>query len=68
MNTYTSEELLESQRQIDSIIHKLRETIKTFEQKQQPDRYKSQLTLANRRIRALEIALHLIQQELTTTS
>lgn len=68
MNSYTTEELFESQRQIDSIIHKLRETIKTLEQKQQPDRYKSQLTLANRRIQALEIALHLIQQELTSIS
>ena len=31
---YTKEELVEAKRQIDSTLHKLRETIKTFEEKE----------------------------------
>lgn len=43
-------ELMEAKRQIDSTLHKLKETIKTLEAKENPDRYKSQITLAQRRV------------------
>lgn len=62
---YTTEELKEAKRQIDSLLHKLRETIKTLESKENPNRYKSQITLAKRRVEALEIADDLIAQELS---
>lgn len=58
------EQLAEARRQIDSILHKLRETVKTLEAKEQPDRYRSQLTLARRRIEALEIANLLIENQM----
>lgn len=58
------EQLTEARRQIDSILHKLRETVKTLEAKEQPDRYRSQLTLARRRIEALEIANLLIENQM----
>ena len=61
---YTREQLLEARRQIDSTLHKLRETIKTFESKEEPQRYKSQITLAQRRIRAFELANSLVEREL----
>lgn len=61
---YTEEELVEAKRQIDSITHKLRETIKTLEAKENPQRYKSQITLAKRRVKAFEIANGLIEDEL----
>ena len=61
---YTKEDLIEAKRQIDSTLHKLRETIKTFESKENSERYKSQLTLAKRRVRAFEIANHFIENEL----
>ena len=53
---YTTEELREATRQIDSLLHKLRATCRTLESKAEPQRYRSQITLAARRIRALEIA------------
>lgn len=59
---YTEADLLEAKRQINSILHKLRETIKTLEAKENPSRYKSQITLATRRVKALEIANHLIER------
>lgn len=62
---YTIEELKEAKRQIDSLLHKLRETIKTLESKENPNRYKSQITLAKRRVEALEIADDLIVRELS---
>ena len=62
--TYSKEELLEAKRQIDSTLHKLRETVKTLEGKENPARYKSQITLANRRIQAFTIAMSLIEREL----
>lgn len=61
---YTKEELAEAKRQIDSTLHKLRETIKTLESKEEPERYKSQITLAKRRVRAFEIANGLILNEM----
>lgn len=61
---YSTTELTEAKRQIDSILHKLQETVKTLEAKDHPERYKSQLTLAKRRIRALTIAVALIEAQL----
>ena len=60
---FTKEELAEARRQIDSTLHKLRETVKTLQGKERPERYKSQITLAERRIRAFEIAARLIEKE-----
>lgn len=61
---YTKEDLIEAKRQIDSTLHKLRETVETFESKENPERYKPQITLAKRRIRAFEIANHFIENEI----
>lgn len=61
---YTKEDLIEAKRQIDSTLHKLRETVKTFESKENSDRYKSQITLAKRRIKAFEIANDFIANEI----
>lgn len=61
---YTDDQLTEAKRQIDSTLHKLRETLKTLEGKENPSRYKSQITLARRRIEALGIAVDLIEKEL----
>ncbi|ADE70673.1 MULTISPECIES: hypothetical protein [Priestia] len=57
-------ELVEAKRQIDSTLHKLRQTVKTFEAKENADRYKSQITLAKRRIQAFEISVALIEREI----
>ena len=64
MMEYTKEELLEAKRQIDSTLHKLRSTIVTLQDKENPVRYKSQITLAQRRVKAFEIGLALIEKEL----
>lgn len=61
---YTKEELLEAKRQVDSTLHKLRETVRTLEAKEDPRRYRSQITLAKRRIEAFTIAGELIEREL----
>lgn len=61
---YTDDQLTEAKRQIDSTLHKLRETLKTLEGKENPNRYKSQITLARRRIEAFGIAVDLIEKEL----
>ena len=53
-----------ARRQIDSALHKLRETIRTFEAKEEPQRYKSQITLARRRVESFTIANELIGREL----
>ena len=60
---YTREELQEAKRQIASTLHKLRETIRTLEAKENAQRYKSQITLAERRVRAFEIANFLLEKE-----
>ena len=60
----SKEDLIEAKRQIDSILHELTETIKTLEGKENPSRYKSQITLANRRVQALTIANELIEKEM----
>ncbi|WP_195696225.1 hypothetical protein [Priestia megaterium] len=57
-------ELVEAKRQIDSTLHKLRQTVKTFEAKENADRYKSQITLAKRRIQAFELSVALIEREI----
>lgn len=61
---HSREELLEAKRQIDSTLHKLRETIQSLQEKEHPTRYKSQITLAERRVKAFEIAVGLIEKEL----
>ena len=61
---YSKAELTEAKRQIDSTLHKLRETVRTLQAKENPERYKSQITLAERRIRAFELANGLIEGEL----
>ena len=62
--SYEQDDLREAKRQIDSTLHKLRETVKTLEGKETPARYKSQITLAKRRIKAFTIAVTLIEQQL----
>ena len=57
-------DLVEAKRQIDSTLNKLRETIKTLEAKENPTRYKSQITLAKRRIEAFELSVYLIEREI----
>ena len=61
---YSRDDLMEARRQIGSTLHKLRKTVKTLQAKENPERYKSQITLAQRRIKALEIAGSLIAKEL----
>lgn len=61
---FSKDDLTEAKRQIDSTLHKLRETVKTFETKENPERYKSQITLAKRRLDAFTIANRLIGKEL----
>ncbi len=61
---YEQDDLREAKRQIESTLHKLRETVKTLEGKENPSRYKSQITLAKRRIKAFTIAVALIEQQL----
>ena len=61
---YTKAALTKAARQIDSTLHKLREAVKTLEAKPQPERYKSQITLAKRRIQAFELANSLIAEKL----
>ena len=62
---YSKDDFIEAKRQIDSILHKLRETIKTLESKENPARYKSQITLAKRRVSAFELANTLIEKEVS---
>lgn len=61
---YQVSQLKEAKRQIESTVHKLKQTVKTFEAKENPDRYKSQITLAKRRIEAFSISLCLIDREI----
>ena len=65
---YTKDDLTEAKRQIDSTLHKLREALKTLEAKENPRRYQSQITLTKRRIRAFEIAVSLIENQLEETT
>lgn len=61
---YSKEQLTEARRQIDSTVHKLRQTVLTLEAKGDPVRYRSQLILARRRIEAFCLASDLIGREL----
>ena len=65
---FSRDDLAEAKRQIDSTLHKLRETIKTFESKENSERYKSRITLAKRRIRAFEIANYFIDLDLLSVA
>lgn len=62
---HSLEELIESKKQIVSLLHKLRETILSLQSKPNQSRYKSQLTLAQRRIRAMEVSLELIEEKIS---
>lgn len=62
--TYTKEDLIEAQRQIDSTLRKLHQVVLTLEAKPDPTRCRSQITLARRRIRAFGIAAELIGREM----
>ncbi|ANC77561.1 hypothetical protein ABE65_012435 [Fictibacillus phosphorivorans] len=64
----TRAHLVEAKRQLDSTIHKLKETVKTLEGKENPNRYKSQITLAKRRIEAFELSVYLIEREIRNLS
>lgn len=64
----TRTNLVEAKRQLDSTIHKLKETVKTLEGKENPNRYKSQITLARRRIDAFELSVYLIEREIRDLS
>jgi len=64
---FSKEELMEAKRQIGSTVHKLREAVKTLEGKEDPRRYRSQITLAQRRVEAFEIAIALIDREIQGT-
>ena len=58
MDTYTTEELLEARRSIDSTLHKCEKALL----KLTPG--KSQHTLTTRRVKAFQVALELIDREL----
>lgn len=60
---YTKEELAEAKRQIDSTIHKLKQTLQTLQSKEKAERYRSQIILAQRRIQAFTLASELIDKE-----
>lgn len=64
MADYTTEELTEARRQLSSVLHKTQEVAKTLQAKEDPGRYKSQITLARRRIAAFEISIALIDEKL----
>ena len=61
---YTVEDLREAKRQVDSTIHKLKETLSTLETKENAAKLKSQITLARRRVVAFEIASHLLEEKI----
>lgn len=61
---YSKGDLIEAKRQIDSTLHKLKETVKTLESKENVSRLKSQITLAKRRIEAFEIANYFLENEI----
>lgn len=60
---YSMDELIEAKQQIDFTLYKLREIIKTLQAKENAFRYKSQITLAKRRVQTFEIANHFIEAE-----
>lgn len=66
MADYTAGELTEARRQLSSVLHKTREVVKTLQAKEDPGRYKSQITLARRRAAAFALAIDLIDEKLTS--
>lgn len=64
MADYTTEELTEARRQLSSVLHKTQEVVKTLQAKEDPGRYKSQITLARRRVAAFALAIDLIDEKL----
>ena len=65
MASYTTEELNEARRQLSSVLHKTQAVVKTLQAKEDPGRYKSQITLARRRAAAFALAIGLIDEKLT---
>ena len=65
MADYTTEELTEARRQLSSVLHKTRAVVETLQAKEDPGRYKSQITLARRRTAAFTLAIDLIDEKLT---
>ncbi len=61
---YDNGDLMQAKFQIDSTINKLQKTLNALEGKSEPQRYKSQITFAKRRIQAFEIASQLIDKEI----
>lgn len=59
----TLDQLQQAQIQLSSLKHKINVSLYSLQQKDS-NRYKSQITLALRRIEALELALELIEQQL----
>jgi len=64
METDSAEQLKEAKRQIDSIRHKLQATVAALRAKENSSRYQSQITLAERRIQAFDIAEALMEEKL----
>lgn len=62
---YTCEQLQQGKFQIISTIHKLKETLKTLQSKENPKRYASQITLAQRRIDAFELSLIFFNEKIS---
>ena len=60
----TEAELSEARRQVESLLHKLRGVVRTLETRGADGSRKAQITLAKRRVAALEIASGLIAEAL----
>ena len=60
---YKLEELLESEFQLQSLLYKLKQTLKILKSKEN-NKHKSQITLTSRRIKALEISIELLKNNL----
>lgn len=63
----TREELTEAKRQIASTVSKLEKVAVTLQAKEPAAHYKSQITLAQRRVAAFRLAIELIDRELEHT-
>ena len=61
---WSRNELTEAKRQIESTVGKLRKAVESMRGKRDGRRRGPQITLAERRIRAFELALGLIEEEL----
>ncbi|MBP3320248.1 MAG: hypothetical protein J6K87_01175 [Clostridia bacterium] len=56
---YKLEELLKAEFQLQSLLYKLKQTLKTLKSKEN-NKHKSQITLTSRRIKAFEISIELL--------